>query len=53
MTAPSYFEHVDQARREFDLVEWEDPEEITVRITALTDEEAEAMRRMCEEAAKP
>jgi hypothetical protein len=45
MTAPTYFEHVDKARREFDLVEWEDPEEITVRIVALTPERVDEIRR--------
>jgi DNA-directed RNA polymerase subunit F len=46
--ARSYFEHLDAARREFDLVEWEDPEEITVRIVALTPERADEIRRQIE-----
>lgn len=47
--APTYFEHV--ARQpQLELVEWDDPNEITVVERQLTPAEFEAIRRQLEEA---
>jgi hypothetical protein len=48
-TAPSYFEH-NAGQPQLDVVEFEHPEEITVRIVTLTPERAEQIRRQIEEA---
>lgn len=49
-SAPSYFEHVEGRRAPVpDLVEWEDPTEITVRIVELTPERVEEIRRQIAE----
>lgn len=48
MNAQSYFEHMAGQKPQLDVVEWEDPEEITVRIVSLTPERAEEIRQQIE-----
>lgn len=54
LNAPSYFEHVEGRTAPVpEVLEWEDPGTITVRIVTLTPERAEEIRRQIEQAAQP
>ena len=53
MNAPSYFEHNEGQRvARPEMIEWEEPGEITVKIVTLTPERAEQIRKQIEEANK-